>query len=139
MDLSTAESFMRAGQHLEAQKEFRRLINLHPTNARLHAYEGMCFYRMAQLEAAIPCFQRAVSLDPNFVEAGVKLAQSFDRLKRYEEAYVVVKDFLKVQPNDRTLQGLAYFLKDQTVGNRKEGWERTMYLDTKITFASDES
>ncbi len=137
MDLSVAENYMKEGNFVEAQKEFRRLVFTTPTNARLHAYEGICFFRMNNFEAAIPCLKRAFDLDPKFVEAGIKLAQAYDKLLRYDEAYSVVQDCLTVRPGDATVQGLAYFLKDRIKGNRKDGWERSVHLESHITFAGD--
>ena len=138
MDLSQAEANMKAGRYDEAQKEFRRLVILYPTNAKLHAYEGVCYFRQENFEAAVPCLTRAVNLEPTYADAGIKLAQAYDRLKRYEEAFVVVTDFLKVKPGDATLQGLSFFLKDRVKGNRKDGWERSIALEREITFANEE-
>lgn len=137
MDLSVAEGHMRKGAWDEAQKEFRRLIFVTPTNPRLHAYEGVCYFRQDKFAEAIPCLKRAVDLDPKYVEAGTKLAQAYDRLHRYEEAYVVVQEMLKVKPGDTTLRGLEMFLSVRAKGNRTDGWERSIALDRKIKFSDD--
>ena len=138
MDLSVAEGYMKTGNFAEAQKEFRRLVFQLPTNPRLHAYEGICFFRMENYEAAVPCLKRAFDLDPKFIEAGTKLAQAYDKLHKYDEAYSVVQECLAVKPGDATLQGLSFFLKDRIKGNRKDGWERSIALEKKIKFSGDE-
>jgi tetratricopeptide (TPR) repeat protein len=98
----------------------------------------MCHFRKAEYDLAVEPFRKASILDPNFWEAGAKLAQCYDRLKRYEEAYTVAKEWLHVRPSDHTLQGLVEALKHQVRGNKVEGWERTAHLAHQIKFAQDE-
>ena len=122
----------------DAILECKAVLQLQPTNARLWGYLGMCHYRKGEFHLAIEPFRKASVLDPNFWQAGAKLAQCYDRLKRYEEAYVIAKDWLAVRPNDHTLQGLVDGLKHQVKGNKKEGWERTAHLAYDIKFTQND-
>lgn len=119
----------------DAILECKAALQVQPTNARLYGYLGMCYFRKGEYQNAIEPFRKASVLDPNFWEAGAKLAQCYDRLKRYEEAYEVAKEWLRVRPNDHTLQGLVDGLKLQVRGNKKEGWERTAHLAYDIKFS----
>ena len=65
-----------------------------PADAKIHAYEGMCLFRLGDFAGAEVCFGRATALDPRFVDAGVKRAQCFDRLHRYDEALARARRFL---------------------------------------------
>lgn len=103
-----------------------------PTIPKLHAYLGLCYFRKSDFASAEGCFRRAVTLDPHYWEAGAKLAQCLDRLYRREEAFTVAKQFLKVNPSDRTLQGIVHALEHQVKGHHQEGWERSRNLGTKI-------
>lgn len=120
----------------DAIVECKAALQLQPTNARLYGYLGMCHFRKGEYQLAIEPFRKASVLDPKFWEAGAKLAQCYDRLKRYEEAYAIAKEWLAVRPNDHTLQGLVEGLKHQVRGNKVEGWERTAHLAHEVKFAN---
>jgi len=128
---------MQKGRWDDAILECKAVLQLQPTNARLYGYLGMCHFRKGEFELAIDPFRKASVLDPKFWEAGLKLAQCYDRLKRYEEAYVVACEWLKVRPQDHHLQGLVEALKFQAKGNKVEGWERTAHLAYDIKFSME--
>jgi Flp pilus assembly protein TadD len=109
----------------------RTELDVHPTSARVHGYLGMALFRLDAFADAATSFQRAVALDPNFWEAGVKLAQCLTQLRHYEEAFKVANEWLHVQPNNNTLQGLLEFLKPMVRGETQR-WERTMNLERRI-------
>jgi len=128
---------MQQGAWDDAILECKAVLQLQPTNARILGCLGMCHFRKGEFDKAIVPFRKASILDPKFWEAGVKLAQCHDRLKRYEEAYEIAKEWLRVRPQDHTLQGLVEALKYQVRGNKVEGWERTAHLAHEIKFAND--
>jgi len=133
------EGLMQRQAWDDAILECKAALQLQPTNSRLYGYLGLCYFRKGDYQQAIEPFRKASVLDPNFWEAGAKLAQCYDRLKRYEEAYEIAKEWLRVRPNCHTLQGLVDGLKDQVRGNKIEGWERTAHFAHEIKFAqSDE-
>jgi Tfp pilus assembly protein PilF len=131
------EALMQQGRWEDAEAACTAGLASTPGNAKLHAYLGLCLYRKNAFDKAADSFKRATMLDPNFVDAGVKLAQSLDRLRRYEEAYVVAKEWLAVRPADRTLQGLVNGLQLHVKGNRQDGWERTAHYAHRIILAED--
>jgi len=98
---------------------------------------GMAHFRKQDFAAAIPCFERATILDPKFVEAGLKHAQSLDRMRRYAEAFSVAEDWYKVQPNHPILRSLVEQLR-QYSGSPTQGWERTQHVNRKVHFGGDE-
>ncbi|AIE87258.1 hypothetical protein OP10G_3890 [Fimbriimonas ginsengisoli Gsoil 348] len=97
----------------------------------------MCYFRKNEYAAAIDPLRRACTLDPKCWQAGARLAQCYDRLHRYEEAYEIAKVWQRVNPSDPTLQGLVYTLEHQVRGNRKDGWERTQHLAHEVTFSQE--
>lgn len=132
------EEFIRNGQWDHAEAAAREQISETPTVAKPHAYLGLCFYRRDQFAEAEPHFRRAAHLDPQFVDAGVKLAQCLQRMHRYRESLEVAEQFLRLRPNDHTLEGLVEFLRPMVHGER-QGWERTMGLERKIVRGGSES
>jgi tetratricopeptide (TPR) repeat protein len=135
MSYSGIEDLMRKQAWDDAIVECQAILQVQPTSARLYGYLGMCHFRKGEFQLAIEPFRKACILDPNFWEAGAKLAQCYDRLKRYEEAYEVAKEWLRVQPCDHTLQGLVDGLKLQVHGSAVEGWERTAHFAHQIKFS----
>ncbi|MGV3619028.1 MAG: tetratricopeptide repeat protein [Fimbriimonas sp.] len=115
----------------------RAALQVTPTNPKLHAYLGLCYFRQNDFNNAEVCFRRAGTLDEKFWEAGAKQAQCLDRLHRYEEAYRVAKHWLKVNPRDRTLQGIAMALEHQVKGDHQEGWERTRGIGYQVQLSSE--
>lgn len=137
MENNGIEALMQRQEWDEAIAACRAALQVTPTNPKLNAFLGMCHFRKGEFEAAIPPFKRATTLDPKFWQAGAKLAQCYDRLKRYEEAFATAKDWLRIMPSDRTLQGLVFALENQVQGNRKDGWERTRALHHEVTFTQN--
>jgi tetratricopeptide (TPR) repeat protein len=132
------ECLLQQGKYSEAEFAAKSALQICPTNAMLHAYLGISLFKQSNFELAAESFRRATILDTNLVDAGAKLAQCYDRLHKYEEAYAVATEWLRVCPSNRILQGLVNALELQVKGNRKDGWERTNGLGRTILFASDE-
>jgi len=82
-------------------------------------------------EAAVE-LERAVTLEPDHYEAALKLAQSLDRLGRYEDAYDVVREFLPRRPDDPTLLLMAQGLEEFVPRRITDGWEKSVRLDHRI-------
>jgi len=128
---------MQRGDWDAAITECKGALQVTPTNAKIRAYLGMCLFRKNEFALAAEEFRKATTLDPNFWQAGTKLAQCLDRLRRHEEAYEVARHWLRVMPADHTLQGLVLGLEYQVRGNRQEGWERTAGASREIRFTRD--
>ena len=138
MSYEGIEALMQRQAWDDAIVECKATLQLQPTCSKLYGYLGMCYFRKGEYTHAIEPFRKASVLDPNFWQAGAKLAQCYDRLKRYEEAFEVASEWLKVHPSDHTLQGLVEGLRYQVHGNRLDGWERTAHLAHQIKFAHQE-
>jgi Flp pilus assembly protein TadD len=127
---------MCAGDWDGAIAACKAALQLVPVDAKLHGYLGCCYFRKGDYASAIEPFRRATALNPKFWEAGTKLAQCYDRLHRYEEAYATAKEWLHVRPGDHTLEGIVFALKDMVHGPVKEGWERTEFLAHHVEFSN---
>jgi tetratricopeptide (TPR) repeat protein len=132
------ESLMQQGKWAEATTASQAALQVCPTNAMLHAYLGISLFKQNCFEGAVESFRRATVLDPKFADAGAKLAQCYDRLHRYEEAYAVAKEWLWIDPNNRILQALVDGLEYRVKGNRTDGWERSRQYGHNVTMAQDD-
>ena len=128
---------MRKGLWTEAQLLCRELLMARPTDAQLHAYEGICFFRLGKFQEAEPCFTRATALDPRFVDAGVKRCQCLDRLHRYDEALMYAREWIGQRPGDPALNAIIEVHQYRTNPLRTEGWELSAHRTGQAHFASD--
>ena len=106
--LQSIEEMMRAARWTDAQYALRALLFARPTDAKLHALEGICFFRLGDFEAAEPCFQRATALEPTFVDAGVKRCQCLERLRRFDDAVYYARQWQAKRPGDPTLRQIVH-------------------------------
>lgn len=129
MQRPTIEELMQQGKWGEAVSACREALMAQPTSAKVNGYLGLCYFRAGEFAAAIEPLERATVLDPHFVDAAVKLAQCYDRLGKYGQAYTVASEWLAKKPSDRTLQGLCNALGSYADLNRTDGWERSRRAD----------
>ncbi len=132
MESTGIEAAMQRGDWQGAIVQCQAALQVTPTNPKLHAYLGMCYFRLNDFASAEPCFRRASVLDETFWQAGAKLAQCLDRLNRREEAFVVAKHWLNVNPSDNTLRGLVELLQHQVKGTYQESWEQSRGMNYRV-------
>lgn len=127
--LESIEQAMKQGDWENARHLAEQFIQIQPINARAQAYLGLCHYRCGDFERAIGPLQRAIVLDENFWEAGTLLAQTYDRLLRFEEALEVTERFLAVRPSDQTLIHLKEGLLRNVPEKITDSWQKSTQLD----------
>ncbi len=120
LDDSLAEAHIALGGYLaefewervEAEKEFRRAVELEPNNPAAHANLGMLLRCLRRFDEAIAEARRAVELDP-LSKRGV-LASALMSARRFDDAIAEQNAVLILDPNyaeTHYLLGLAYFRK----------------------------
>lgn len=124
--LAEIEKLMQTGDWEEAMVQCQAMLQVQPVNAKLNAYLGLCHFRKNQFAEAAVSFRKAVLLDPQFKDAGIKLAQCLDRLMQYKEGLAVAKEFLRMYPNDHTLQALVNGLQRQHGAEEEESWQKSI-------------
>ena len=135
--LEEIEMAMRRGRWTEGARLSRELLMGRPTDAKIHAYEGLCFFRLGQFDQAEPCFMRATALDPKFVDAGVKRCQCLDRMRRYDEALTLAREWIVQRPNDPALNAIVDVHQYRANPRRTEGWEISAQSMGRAHFASE--
>ena len=132
-----------------------KAVSLAPHNSRYHLWLGRIYGVKAdqsswitaaglakhvrlEFEAAVQPLKQATILDEDFVDAGVKLVQSLDRLQRYEEALEYAQQFLKVDPNCEPLKRLVNGLQRQVPEKITDNWQLSVHLDRyEVRLASE--
>src|SRR5690606_24699770 len=93
-------SALQSGQLKTAHSGARTLTRSHPKEASFHNLEGLILARMGKERQAIPCFQKAIKLDPSFAESHKNLAQALFVLGMHDKAQTLMVRHLKTQPKD---------------------------------------
>ena len=127
--IGEVEELIQLGKWAEAQTKTEQFLAMQPCNAKANAYLGLCYFRVGKFEEAIPPLKRAIALDEHYWEAGTKLAQSLDRLQRYEEALEIVNQFLHDRPSDPTLLHLQAGLSRNVSEKITDSWQKSTQLD----------
>jgi tetratricopeptide (TPR) repeat protein len=85
------------GRYEEAVRELEEAVALAPDFADLHHLLGLALGMTGARERAVASFQRALQLNPHYVEARMNLAIVYNDLGRYDEA---LHEFRAEQPRD---------------------------------------
>jgi TolB-like protein/predicted Ser/Thr protein kinase len=84
----------------EAEKEFRRALELEPNNAQFHyAYAFLYLVAMGQMDAALAEFRNALLLDPLSGIINTNYAYTLSAAHRYDESVQQFRKTLQMDPN----------------------------------------
>jgi len=83
-----------------ADQAYRRTVELAPNNAVLLGMVGRQRQGLRQLDEARACFERAVAVDPESVDAHINLAVWFEKERRLDEAWESIEACLVKHPRD---------------------------------------
>jgi Flp pilus assembly protein TadD len=92
----------RLGENDKAAREFKRAIELEPTNAPAHFELGSCYFRLGQRKEAIQQFRAAVALQPWYTRADEALADLYIQNKDFVEARAHLEHILAIDPASYT-------------------------------------
>ncbi len=70
------------------------------TDAKLQYNKGVDYYKLGQFEESASCFQKAIELDPNYIDAYYNLGSILEYLKQDEAALAVFKQIILRKPDD---------------------------------------
>lgn len=85
--------------HSEAEKEYKRAIELDPNNATAHQWHGNFLMDMGRFDEAIAEMKRAIELDPLSPIINSNLGNVYRAARRYDEAIAQYKKALEIVPN----------------------------------------
>ena len=107
--------FVGTGRYEDALKEYRRAVELEPTNDNAHGGVATAYERLGQLDAAEKTFKQAIAVRPNYWATYNWLGLFYQRHGRYEDAVAMYSQVVSLAPDSftgyynlggvRTLQG----------------------------------
>ena len=103
--------------------QLRLAITKHPENAWVYFWLGTIQLEQGQLDVAIGTLQRAVTLQPYFMEARVKLGEALVRAQRLDEARLQFEDIVQRDPLHETRSwynlGLIYLQQKNLIDGER--------------------
>jgi tetratricopeptide (TPR) repeat protein len=100
-------------QHLEAEANFRKAIEIWPRYADAHYGLGVTQYRREQYEAALASLQTARSHAPKSAYITMWVGAALRELERFPEARAMLEKALTLKPGDETIQAELDDLADR--------------------------
>jgi tetratricopeptide (TPR) repeat protein len=89
----TLQQYSRAGQQAlaaghydEAESDFKKLLEIDPDIAEIHATLGLVYFQEKKFDQAVPELRRALRLKPGLTRASTLLAMSLSEIGEYPEA-----------------------------------------------------
>ena len=83
---------------------------------------GLGYFNRGEYEAAIPHFEKATELDPNFADAYLFLGRSYLNLGRWSQAVPSLRTALRLSP-ERMKHEISNLLMDALIGGGLPGQE----------------
>jgi tetratricopeptide (TPR) repeat protein len=104
------DQYMRAGNCLAAQKEYRAAFEKDPKNGLGAMKAAQCLWTLHQADEAIDYLQRALRADPDLINAYVLLADYHGERFNQKAAFQVLQSAFRRDPkNYMVLKGFAAF------------------------------
>ena len=97
--LNQAISAHQEGKLEEAEKNYKKIIELKPKNSIAHVNLGTLFQRLGKFEEAEASFKKGIDLKPDFAEAYFNLGNTQKILKKFKQAETSFKKAIKLKPD----------------------------------------
>ncbi len=107
---------LTSGRLGEAEKDFRRVLELDPKDGRAYANLGVVYMRRKQWKKALPALEKARDLMPQVAGIRLNIGLAYYRQKEFLKAIPPFESVVRDQPNavqPRYLLGLCYFFAER--------------------------
>jgi tetratricopeptide (TPR) repeat protein len=84
------DAALQLSQDIQASVEFKSIC---------HSNRATCYFKLAKYEDAIKECTKALELNPNYLKALLRRAESHEKLEHYEETITDMKKVLEVDPS----------------------------------------
>jgi Flp pilus assembly protein TadD len=92
------EEALRKQEFAKAESHIRRALEIDPSFAKAYTALGICYAAREDREKAVAEYQKALSIQDDYLPARINLAAELWNLKRYEEAEENARMVLKIDP-----------------------------------------
>jgi len=89
------------GRHQEAIAAVHHAVELDPLSPWYISEEGRILYRARRYKAAIERYERALELDPGYLPVLWRMAEAYEQLGKYDEAFVWAQKYQQATGDQR--------------------------------------
>ena len=136
--IALARSLVTTGSVDEALEVLQAAAEEYPENGWIAFWQGTIQLENGDVNASINALQRAVSLQPKFMEAQNKLGEAFVRTQRFEEAKTTLETIIRLNPlhEPRAWFNLGLIhLQEQNFAKAEAAFRGASRLDPDLTEA----
>ena len=97
-DLSKALNFFQRGRLVEAKNLVEEIVKNEKNNPQALNLYAFVFYYQNNFNAALEQWQKAIKINPNYIEAYNGCGNAYKNLKKFEEAVQSFKKAIQIEP-----------------------------------------
>jgi tetratricopeptide (TPR) repeat protein len=141
---SEVERYSEAGQralvtgdYASAEQAYRRLQELEPGIAEVHANLGLIYFEERKFEEAVPALRRALKLKPTLSKTDGLLSMSLSEIGRYDEAVPGLEKCLRRSTDTEIKRMCGLELERAYTGLRKDSKAVEVALELNRLYPDD--
>jgi tetratricopeptide (TPR) repeat protein len=141
---SEVERYSEAGQralvtgdYASAEQAYRRLQELEPGIAEVHANLGLIYFEERKFEEAVPALRRALKLKPTLSKTDGLLSMSLSEIGRYDEAVPGLEKCLRRSTDTEIKRMCGLELERAYTGLRKDSKAVEIALELNRLYPDD--
>jgi tetratricopeptide (TPR) repeat protein len=124
-----ARALLEAGRYQEAYGRYAELMELYPRDPNVLVSYGILAARLGHVDDAVDSWEKAVTVDPNQINAHLYLAETFDQRREFAAAARHWNEFLRLSvahpedpaaTTDQQISGAIQFADDQSNSNQPD-------------------
>jgi tetratricopeptide (TPR) repeat protein len=96
--LAKANLALDNDQRIEAEKEYREVLRLAPSDAVAQRQLGIVYFEQGQFPQAIPLLKRAADAEPNNLDLQIKLVRTYLSARQFQPARDLAQQIIEKQP-----------------------------------------
>ena len=128
---SLAHLALHDWQWADAEREFRRALELNPSAASIYHWYALYLTTVGKVDEAVQAIQKAHQLDPTSLRIKADVGQAYNAARRPDEAIEQERQVLELNPNARVaywIRGMAHEQKgefEQAIRDFSEALKRS--------------
>ncbi len=128
---------LAAGHYEEAENDFKKLLQIAPDIAEMHATLGVVYFQEKKFDQAMPELKQALKLKPTLSKASTLLAMSLSEVGEYKEALPGLQKCFPIAPDRATKRLCGLQLMRTYTGLQRDNDAVTVALELNKAFPDD--
>jgi tetratricopeptide (TPR) repeat protein len=128
---------LAAGHYEEAESDFKKLLQIAPDIAEMHATLGLVYFQEKKFDQAVPELKQALKLKPALSKASTLLAMSLSEVGEYKEALPGLQKCFPQAPDPATKRMCGLQLMRTYTGLQRDKDAVTVALELNKLYPDD--